>query len=109
MPKTWLIEEAITKQTGRDLIAIKKPVFRASGSFDFTRLGRPGGYSPATKPPCRHPNCTRSSASQPHLPPRRFVRLQAGATAMALDRPSFSLFCHVQGATGRILAVRSGR
>jgi SAM-dependent methyltransferase len=38
-PNTWLIDEAIAKQTGRDLIDLKSPVFSDSDTFDFAGLG----------------------------------------------------------------------
>jgi cyclopropane fatty-acyl-phospholipid synthase-like methyltransferase len=38
-PNTWLIEEAIEHQLGRDLLSIKQPTFRATDCFDFDGLG----------------------------------------------------------------------
>jgi len=38
-PNTWLIDEAIERQLGRDLIAIKRPVFSTTDSFAFPELG----------------------------------------------------------------------
>jgi hypothetical protein len=38
-PNTWLIDEAVKNQVGRDLLDIKKPTFRATDRFDFSGLG----------------------------------------------------------------------
>ncbi len=38
-PNTWLIDEAISKQIGQDLIDIKHPSFRATDAFDVEGLG----------------------------------------------------------------------
>jgi SAM-dependent methyltransferase len=38
-PNTWLVDEAIAKQTGRDLIELKSPVFSDNATFDFSGLG----------------------------------------------------------------------
>jgi SAM-dependent methyltransferase len=38
-PNTWLIDEAIEHQVGRDLIRIKAPMFSTTDSFDFSGLG----------------------------------------------------------------------
>jgi SAM-dependent methyltransferase len=38
-PSTWLIEEAVQKQIGQDMVNIKRPTFRATDSFDFSGLG----------------------------------------------------------------------
>lgn len=38
-PNTWLVDEAVKYQVGRDMLGIKSPIFRATGSFDFSGLG----------------------------------------------------------------------
>ncbi len=38
-PNTWLIDEALKNQVGRDLVEIKRPTFRATDCFDFSGLG----------------------------------------------------------------------
>lgn len=38
-PNTWLIDEAVKKQVGRDLLDIKRPTFRATDRFEFSGLG----------------------------------------------------------------------
>jgi SAM-dependent methyltransferase len=38
-PHTWLIDEAIKNQVGKDLIDIKRPTFRATDRFDFSGFG----------------------------------------------------------------------
>jgi SAM-dependent methyltransferase len=38
-PNTWLIDEAVKNQVGRDLLAIKRPTFKATDRFDFSGLG----------------------------------------------------------------------
>jgi SAM-dependent methyltransferase len=39
-PNHWLIEDAIAHETGRDLINIKRPVFRHDDDFDATHFQR---------------------------------------------------------------------
>jgi SAM-dependent methyltransferase len=38
-PNTWLIDEAIEKEIGRDVVVIKKPIFVDNGQFDVSGLG----------------------------------------------------------------------
>ena len=38
-PNSWLVDEAVKNQVGRDLIDIKSPTFRATDRFDFSGLG----------------------------------------------------------------------
>lgn len=38
-PNKWLVEEALRQETGRDLVALKRPRFSASDNFDATVFG----------------------------------------------------------------------
>jgi SAM-dependent methyltransferase len=38
-PNTWLVDDAIAKQTGQSLLDIKSPVFSDNDAFDFSDLG----------------------------------------------------------------------
>ena len=38
-PNTWLIDEAIEKEIGRDVLDIKKPIFVHNDQFDVSGLG----------------------------------------------------------------------
>lgn len=39
-PNAWLIEDALDRQTGRDIVTIKRPVFSDSAAFDATVFGQ---------------------------------------------------------------------
>jgi SAM-dependent methyltransferase len=39
-PETWLIEEALEREIGRDVLEIKQPMFSDMSDFGFSRLGR---------------------------------------------------------------------
>jgi SAM-dependent methyltransferase len=43
-PEAWLIEEAIQKEIGRDLVHLKRPVFRHVADFSLTGFGRRFDY-----------------------------------------------------------------
>jgi SAM-dependent methyltransferase len=38
-PNTWLVDEAVKGQVGKDLVDIKRPTFKATDRFDFSGLG----------------------------------------------------------------------
>jgi len=39
-PETWLVEEALEREIGRDIVEIKRPSFSDMSDFGFSRLGR---------------------------------------------------------------------
>jgi SAM-dependent methyltransferase len=70
-PNTWLVDEAVKGQVGKDLVDIKRPTFKATDRFDFSGLGEFDFVLVHGSPPTQALRSCRSCCGQSAPPSHR--------------------------------------